>query len=383
MTRAHSWTQCRRCSCDSPPQLEAFTAGLLSGGSVMVNGMTAERMVVRAVAAGMLVGLHLNLTEGVPISPPETIPSLVTVDAKQGKRVFWGKEAFHARAEDGTLDSTDVQTEARAQLLALTRMLEAARGRTAHASGNLAKGSLVTDRGARRGAGAPSLEFRPLIAHVDGHQHCHVHPRIASALGPLFAEHGLPRIRLPLLSQAEDRSAALAPGGAHFAKRGFIERISSLAAHSRAIYAASGLLAPIAFVGFACMGREMRHSSCVAALVLAAHQQAVEGLAALGATGRDIRGISTDAPLSRVGLNEVELMTHPGKATTAASVHAAAISTLGGSSSPGLGIESLAGCGCGPDQFSASPDRLEEAAGLARVVSELHALGASVSGHSL
>ncbi|KAA0153596.1 hypothetical protein FNF29_02984 [Cafeteria roenbergensis] len=65
--------------------LEAFEAGLISRGSVMVNGMTARQMVARAVLVGMPVGLHLNLTEGLPLSPPSAIPSLVTMDPEYGK----------------------------------------------------------------------------------------------------------------------------------------------------------------------------------------------------------------------------------------------------------------------------------------------------------
>ena len=365
----------------SSPQLEAFEAGLISRGSVMVNGMTARQMVARAVLVGMPVGLHLNLTEGLPLSPPSAIPSLVTMDPEYGKAVFWGKGAFHARAAEGLLDPADVRTEAQAQLDALERMLEAAQRRSVHGGGDCAPHpSGVSDTLPPTG-GVPARGRTRGISHVDGHQHCHVHPGLAAVLGPLFAEHRVPSIRLPLLSRAEDQSEALASGGSHYTKRAFIERVSALAAVSRAVYAACGLRAPIAFVGFACMGREMRRSRRVAALVVAAHRQATAGLASLESSRRrsDLRLAASSAS---VGLDEVELMSHPGNATTPDSVRAAATrfpASADAPSSAASRIEALAGCGCGPDAFAASDDRLQETTSLAAVGAELRALGASVA----
>lgn len=68
----------------------------------------------KAQEAGLCIGLHVNLSEGIPISDPKTIPSLVCED--QGKLLFRGKEGFIQAQKECIIDLDDVEREFRAQV---------------------------------------------------------------------------------------------------------------------------------------------------------------------------------------------------------------------------------------------------------------------------
>jgi predicted glycoside hydrolase/deacetylase ChbG (UPF0249 family) len=50
-----------------------------------------------------LAGLHLNLTEGRPLSRPEDISTLLTPEG-----IFLGREDFHQAIADGLIDMEEV-----------------------------------------------------------------------------------------------------------------------------------------------------------------------------------------------------------------------------------------------------------------------------------
>ena len=60
------------------------------------------------------MGLHLNLSEGIPISDPNTIPSLVCKE--NGRFVFRGKEGFIQAEKDYIINLEDVEREFRSQV---------------------------------------------------------------------------------------------------------------------------------------------------------------------------------------------------------------------------------------------------------------------------
>ena len=68
----------------------------------------------KGLDAGICMGLHLNLSEGIPISDPNTIPSLVCKE--NGKFVFRGKEGFIQAEKDCILNLEDVEREFRSQV---------------------------------------------------------------------------------------------------------------------------------------------------------------------------------------------------------------------------------------------------------------------------
>jgi len=294
-----------------------FEAGGITHGSLMANGRSAFRMSQRSAAVGLPLGLHLNLSEGSPISDARDVPTLVGSDG-----MFLGKEAFHRAAASGALRESEVAAEVGAQLSRVRAML-------------------------RRHGSRPS--------HADGHQHCHVHPVVARPLAAALALARVPRVRIPALCSAEERGEAFRRGLPP-ARRAFYELIASRAARSRALYSRAGLVAPACFVGYSTMGAGMADAPRVVGLV------------------REAAGAAALLPAGRAGPFAVELMCHPGMATTADTVEAAeqALATAPG---PGLALAELAGCGSGPDEFSASADREVEAASLPGIAVSLRKLG--------
>ena len=66
-----------------------------------VNGKSAESAVQKGKEAGICIGLHLNLSEGIPISEPSQIPSLLREE--NGVVQFLGKEGFIQSVTEGRI----------------------------------------------------------------------------------------------------------------------------------------------------------------------------------------------------------------------------------------------------------------------------------------
>jgi predicted glycoside hydrolase/deacetylase ChbG (UPF0249 family) len=60
--------------------MDAHRRGIVSSTTLLVNGPLHEDLLVELRASGLGVGLHLNLTLGAPVSPPDRIPSLVDAE---------------------------------------------------------------------------------------------------------------------------------------------------------------------------------------------------------------------------------------------------------------------------------------------------------------
>lgn len=184
--------------------LLAHARGAITQASLMVRGPSAERAARAAAAAGLPVGLHLDLTETPPCAPPSTIATLL--DASGNKR---GKHGLRAAIEQGEIEPAHVAREAEAQLDAFAELM-----------------------------GSPA-------AHVDGHQHAHTVPFLAEALAPVLAARGVLTTRIP-----EQREVHVAdPIAARF-----YESVSADAARARSIYERHGVRSTEAFVGLDLMG---------------------------------------------------------------------------------------------------------------------------------
>ena len=92
-------------------------------------------LVAKAKRANLPLGLHLNLSEGRPLSPRDEVPSLVDEDGR-----LLGKAGLWAACADGAVRPSDVAREANVQLRQFALLV----GRSP--------------------------------THVDGHQHAHVAP---------------------------------------------------------------------------------------------------------------------------------------------------------------------------------------------------------------
>jgi len=119
--------------------LACARCGVVRSASVAANGATAATFVERARAAGLDVGLHVNLTEGPALAGPHA----TLTDAAGSFR--WAKDELWQYAAQGLLDPDEVAREVAAQWAWMEE----------------------------RGAG-PS--------HIDGHNHVHLLPAVRAVL---------------------------------------------------------------------------------------------------------------------------------------------------------------------------------------------------------
>ena len=137
---------------------DAVGAGVVTAASMLVNTAGFDDAVRRAAALGprLDVGLHFNLTLGSPVSPAETVPSLV-----DGAGRFLPLAGFVRRALAGRVRAGDVRREADAQLARLA------------ASGLRA-------------------------SHADSHHHVHALPVVRGALAAAATSAGVSWVRRPV-----------------------------------------------------------------------------------------------------------------------------------------------------------------------------------------
>jgi chitin disaccharide deacetylase len=137
--------------------IAAHREGILTSASLMVVGDAFEEAVALAHAHPSLsLGVHLTLVEGVPVLPPQKIPSLVTSDGR-----FYGSlGTFLLRWLGRRIQIEEVQREFEAQI-------ERARQCTIQ------------------------------IDKLDGHMHVHLLPGVFETVLALADHYQIPAIRLP------------------------------------------------------------------------------------------------------------------------------------------------------------------------------------------
>ncbi len=193
--------------------IEAHQQGLVTSTSLMANGDAFDQAVALTRTAPTLgVGIHLNLTDGRPLSPAAQIPSLVTKDL-----MF---EAGPIRLVQKLLAGT-------ARLSHIERELRAQIERT------LAAGIVPT--------------------HLDGHQHVHAWPSVSAMVIRLAVEYGIRGIRCSA-EHPVDLTGLL---GRHPQSRGSIlwqiaigRALAFLTLRQRGHMRQAGLVYPSRFYGF-------------------------------------------------------------------------------------------------------------------------------------
>src|SRR5689334_13125533 len=137
--------------------LDAHREGIVTSTTLMANGAAFDAAVAMSRQAPRLgIGVHLNLTEGEPVSPALRIPSLVDGSGRlhlTPARLLKG--LFRRQINLG-----DVETELRRQI---TRILSAGISPT----------------------------------HLDGHKHVHVLPGVSEIVIRLAQEFSIRRVRCP------------------------------------------------------------------------------------------------------------------------------------------------------------------------------------------
>jgi predicted glycoside hydrolase/deacetylase ChbG (UPF0249 family) len=186
-----------------------FRSGHLTSASLLVSGATAAAAAQRAMALGLPLGLHLNLTEG-----PCLCAAMLGTRLVDARGRFLGKHGLRQALEDCE-DSSSLHAAIRAEVQAQV------------------------------------AEFRDLCrimpAHVDGHQHVHVHPVLAPIIASALAVAGIYRVRMPCEPLVMDWVLPSSRAEFHV-------QVAAQARRAREVYVKSGFAMPDAFVGLNLMG---------------------------------------------------------------------------------------------------------------------------------
>jgi predicted glycoside hydrolase/deacetylase ChbG (UPF0249 family) len=191
--------------------LQAYSRGVVRRASLLVGGASAASAARLARAAGLHLGLHVNLTEGRPVLPTYRVPSLLGPCGQ----LLRGTEGLWAAAAAGELDALELRAEIEAQL----------------------------DRFAELAGGAPHF--------ADGHNHVHCLPAVAAVLAPALAARGVRFVRIPDQHWLP-RSVLEGPAAG---KASFYAAVAAGAMRCEPLFAAAGLARSAdAFVGLGLVG---------------------------------------------------------------------------------------------------------------------------------
>jgi chitin disaccharide deacetylase len=151
--------------------VEAFRNGIVTSTSLLANGAAfAEAVEVFRTAAGLGAGVHLNLSDGVPVAERETVTTLLNHKGE----FAGGPEGLLLRRARRSLLLDEVEREWDAQIQKV------------------------------RGAGIEPT-------HLDGHKHVHMLPGLFEIALRLAKRHGVGAIRVSL--EESSLRSALSSGG--------------------------------------------------------------------------------------------------------------------------------------------------------------------------
>ena len=195
---------------------QAFEQGIVKSATLLCNSIHSQTAAKWAREKGLPTGLHLNLTEGFPISTPEDVSTLL-----HGNGEFMNRDELKRAIHENLVDPVHVEREIRTQM------------------------EWFYDH-----HGAPT--------HVDGHHHVHIHPYIAPLLIPVLDRYGVAFVRIP--------EETLPPPGYEIPPEELAKAaaISAQAKEARTLYVANGLRSTDHFRGLALCGhaskRNLRHT---------------------------------------------------------------------------------------------------------------------------
>ncbi|CAL8348205.1 unnamed protein product [Lota lota] len=203
--------------------VECFRAGGVSNVSLLVNGAGAKDAAELAKRYDIPIGLHANLSEGVPVCA-ELRGSASLLDARGLLR---GKTGFREALRAGLLLMEEVELELRSQVLLFAELL-----------GHL-----------------PS--------HMDGHQHVHVLPGVREVFARVLSDFGVLYTRVPV--ERGWRSCTWLPPHLHH----FYAQVEQDALDAAPVFSRHGIRWPDAYLGLTTMGQNMSVSNVRRALHLA------------------------------------------------------------------------------------------------------------------
>jgi hopanoid biosynthesis associated protein HpnK len=195
---------------------EAHRNGIVTSASLLANGQAfAEGVALARDAGGLGLGVHLNLNDGPPVAPPESVPSLVN----HAGEFEGGPDGLLLKIATRALSLREVEVEWSAQI------------------------SKVRDAG-----------IEP--THLDGHKHVHMLPGLFEIALRLAKRHGIGAIRVS--HEASSLRSALSTGERRAAvvlKQGVQARgLKLLARNAREQAERAGMSAADYFCGIAQTG---------------------------------------------------------------------------------------------------------------------------------
>ncbi|KAH9285233.1 Carbohydrate deacetylase [Echinococcus granulosus] len=206
--------------------VECWKHGAVTDVSVLMNGGVVRSSTTPATSVllnycmqeAALPGLHINLSEGEPLSTKGSISSLL----EDGTGLFYGKANLRRNLQ--TVHLWHVEIEIERQIIKFEKL----------------------------------FGVSPL--RVDGHQHCHVLPGIVEVLCRLLPRHSVSWIRLPeevVLKQRDSQMLFSRMNLAGESPIDFYREVSSQAAAARVHFQSAGLKSTDAFIGMLTMGQNM------------------------------------------------------------------------------------------------------------------------------
>lgn len=137
--------------------IEAHLRGIVTSTTVMANMPTFNEAIRLAKGHPSLgVGLHFNITEGLPVTEASRIGSLLT----ESGEFFGTSTALLRQALIGKLSVNEIEIELRAQIEKV-------------------------------------LQTGLQLTHVDSHKHSHALPPVCEAIAKVIGEYGIRAVRLP------------------------------------------------------------------------------------------------------------------------------------------------------------------------------------------
>ncbi|CAL8263229.1 unnamed protein product [Boreogadus saida] len=203
--------------------VEVFQAGGLSAVSLLVNGAGAKDAAELAKRYAIPIGLHANLSEGVPVCAAlRGSASLL-----DGRGLLRGKAGFREALRAGLLLMEEVELELRSQVLLFAELL-------GHLPG-----------------------------HMDGHQHVHVLPGVREVFARVLADFGVLYTRVPV--ERGWRSCPWLPPHLHL----FYAQVEQDSLEAAPVFSRHGIRWPDVYLGLTTMGQNMSISNVRRALRLA------------------------------------------------------------------------------------------------------------------
>ena len=202
--------------------VEVAQQGKLSAASLMLNGLASQYAVDIAKSVRLPLGLHFNCSEGPPVSTAFNEPNALTTTIKQhqafpGKNQCW---EILETANEQLIDSIEI--EFRAQFNKF-------------------------------------VELTGYLPHFyNGHQHVHVHPRLASRLAKSAKMLGCSMVRCPTQDPLP-------------AENLFLKKIADCANSATSIFSKNSIEFIPAFIGLSCT------DNCICAAKLKTMLEYVQG----------------------------------------------------------------------------------------------------------